>query len=84
MLILPADGSPGIFVDKLCVESVTPDLSDLGRDPDGYVVALSCGVSVAVSCEHGERLLAEIAGKEAAFDGQSERSNTPRIPASTP
>jgi cold shock CspA family protein len=61
MLIQPADGSPGIFVDKFRVEAVTP--AKITAVTTGYVVALQSGARVAVSAEHGERLLAELAGK---------------------
>jgi len=61
MLIHPADGSPGIFVDRLTVTSVAPNLSEY--EPGSYVVTLQSGQSVLVSKEHGERLLAEFASK---------------------
>lgn len=62
MLIQPADGSPGIFVDRLAVASVVPSLSEY--EPDGaYLVTHGNGATVTVSKEHGERLLADIAGK---------------------
>lgn len=62
MIIQPADGSPGIFVDRLTVASVVPCLSEY--EPDGsYLVTHGNGATVTVSKEHGERLLAELAAK---------------------
>lgn len=61
MLIQPADGSPGIFVDKLQVASIVPNMK---TGPMGsYLVVQLSGSQVVVSQEHGERLLAELSGK---------------------
>lgn len=57
MLIQPADGSPGIFVDKLRVEAV------VAHDSSNYRVVFVSGASVLVSRVEGERLLTELAGK---------------------
>lgn len=62
MLIQPADGSPGIFVDRLKVTACVPNLAEY--DPPGsYVVVTDGDAFVIVSKEHGERLLAELAAK---------------------
>lgn len=61
MLIQPADGSPGIFVDRLTIAAVVPNLEP---GPFGsYLVVHSSGAQIVVSLEHGERLLAELAAK---------------------
>ena len=62
MLTQPADGSPGIFVDRLTVASVVPCLSEYEPE-DGYLVTHGCGATVIVSKADGERLLAELAAK---------------------
>lgn len=57
MLVQPADGLPGIFIDRFQVIAVVQE------DDRNYRVGFVCGLSVCVSKEHGERLLAEMAGK---------------------
>lgn len=61
MLIQPTADSPGIFVDKLQVASIVPNLE---TGPMGsYLVVQLSGAQVVISQEHGERLLAELAAK---------------------
>lgn len=72
MLIQPADGSPGIFVDLLQVAAIVlesqtgwafPTESTPGLRPCGYRVLFIHGGEAIVSTEHGAKLLAELAGK---------------------
>lgn len=72
MLIQPADGSPGIFIDLLQVAAIVPESpngwtfpteSTPGLRPCGYRVLFIHGGEAVVSAEHGKRLLADLAGK---------------------
>lgn len=62
MLVQPTkDDSPGIFIDRLKVDAVSPVPGI--NSPVSYEVVFSSGAKITVCRGAGERLLAEIAGK---------------------